>query len=87
MSLDKAFDIYEEFLLQTRKHDHFETARCNEDGNERLLLRFNCGFKVELTHNRNVENSAALRCWWEKEEAAVKVYSLEQLLQKFGNSN
>ena len=86
MNLDKAFDIYEEFLLQTRKQDHFETARCDNDGNERILLKFDSGFVVELTNNKNVENSAVLRCWWNDEEA-VKVDSLDQLLREFGNSN
>ena len=86
MNLDKAFDIYEEFLLQTRKNGHFEKARCDDDGNEQLLLRFDNGFTVELVNNKYVENSAILRCWWKKEEASVKVDSLELLLQEFKNS-
>ena len=86
MNLDKAFDVYEEFLLQTRKHSHIETARSDEKDNERLLLRFDCGFNVELTNNKHVENSAVLRCWWNEKEA-VEVDCLEQLLREFGNSN
>ena len=86
MNLDKAFDIYEEFLLQTRKHEHFETARSDETGKERLFLKFFCGFNVELTNNKNVENSAVLRCWWNEKET-VEVDCLEQLLREFGNSN
>ena len=86
MNLDMAFDIYEQFLLQTRNHSHFETARSDEEGNERLLLRFDCGFNVELTNNKFVENSAVLRFWRNKDES-VKVDCLEQLLREFGNSN
>ena len=86
MNLDKVFDIYEQFLLLTRKHDHFESAKCDDEGNERLLLRFNCGFTVELTNKRNLDNSAALRCWWEG-GLTVEVDSLEKLLLEFSNSN
>ena len=87
MNLDKAFDIYEEFLLQAKSYGHFETARCNGDGREILLLKFDCGFTVELTNNQYIENSAVLRCWWKKEDDAVNVNSLEQLLREFANSN
>ena len=84
MNLDKLFDIYEEFLLQTRTHAHIETARCDEDDNEKLLLKFDCGFTVELTNKKNVENSAAMQCWW-KGKKSVKVESLEQLLNEYSN--
>jgi len=84
VNLDKAFDIYEEFLLRTRRQDHTEIARCDDDGNERICLKFDSGFTVELTNKRNVENSAALRCWW-KDAEAVEVDSLEQLLKEYSN--
>ena len=84
MNLDKAFDIYEEFLLQTRTNPHLERARCDDEGNERFYIKFDSGFTVELTNKKNVENSAALRCWW-KDEEAVEVNSLEQLMQEYSN--
>ena len=84
MNLDKAFDIYEEFLLQTRTNPHLERARCDDDGNERIYLKFDSGFTVDLTNKKNVENSAVLRCWWEDEDA-VEVNSLEQLMQEYSN--
>ena len=86
MNLDKAFDIYEEFLLRTRRQDHTEIARCDDDGNERICLKFDSGFTVELTNKRNVENSAALRCWW-KDGKIINVNSITELLQEWGNSN
>lgn len=84
MNLDKAFDIYEEFLLHNRMHDHFESARSDEEGNEKILLKFDCGFTVELTNKKNVENSATLRCWWTKDNI-VEVYSYTELFQEFCN--
>jgi hypothetical protein len=86
VNLDNAFDIYEKFLLQNRMQDHIETARCDDEGNERIRLKFDSGFTVELTNKKNVENSAVLRCWW-KDEEPVNVKCLEQLLREFGNSN
>ena len=86
MNLDKLFDIYEEFRRQTIENYNIETARCDNNGNERLVLKFDSGFTVELTNKKNVENSAAMRCWW-KDKDAVKVESLEQLCQEFAKSN
>ena len=86
MNIDKLFDIYEEFLRQTRMNVHIETARCDDNGNERLVLKFDCGFTVEITKKKNVENSGAMRCWW-KDKDPVEVESLEQLFKEFANSN
>ena len=83
VNYDKAFDIYGDFGVQTRKNNHFESRpRCDEIGNERICLKFDCGFTVELTNNKNVENSAVLRCWW-KDEEPIEVESLEQLFLEF----
>ena len=86
MNLDKAFDIYEEFLLQTKTNPHLERARCDDEGNDRIYLKFDSGFTEELTNKKNVENSAILRCWWKNNEVVV-VNCLQQLTQEFGNSN
>ena len=86
MNIDKAYDIYEEFLLQNREHGHYESVRCKVDGDEKLLLKFDCGFTVELTNNKRVENSAALHCWW-NEENVIEVNNLKQLIQAWSNSN
>ena len=82
MNFDKAFDVYEEFFLRNRMHPYTETARCDEEGNERWLLKFICGFTVELTNKKNVENSAALRCWW-VEDDIVEVDSYEAIFREF----
>lgn len=47
MNFDNALDIYEEFLLHTREHGHFESAKCDDDGNERFCLKFHNGFTVD----------------------------------------
>ena len=88
MYIDQAFDIYEEFLrdMRAQNQDYYESAKCKEDGKERLLLDLDIGFTVELTNDKNVENSAALRCWW-KDGEKINIHSIEQLLQAWSNSN
>ena len=88
MYIDAAFDIYEEFLRQMREQnqDYYESAKCKEDGKERLLLDFYNGFNLELTNDKNVENSAALQCWW-NEGKKIDIHSIEQLHQAWSNSN
>lgn len=83
-SIDAAFDIQQGFMDAIgRDYEYVETAKCDESGKERTLLNMTCGFNVELTNQKNQENSAELRCWWHNEEDAVVVDSLEQLLTIF----
>ncbi len=82
-NLDEVFDIYEAFLIQTRTYDHFESARADEEGNERILLKFSCGFNVELTNKKDIENSAALRCWGRDSKKIIEISTVDQLLQEF----
>lgn len=62
-SLDEVFDIYQSFLdsieLGSKPNDF---VRVDDSGNERALLAFPIGFNVELTNQRDVENSVNLRC-------------------------
>jgi len=85
MNLDNALDIYEEFLLHTREHGHFEAAKCDDAGNERICLKFDKGFTVELTNKKSAKDSAVLRCWWDEGEV-VRPRSVERLLREFGKN-
>lgn len=87
-NLDEVFDIYQSFLdFVSRDYkynvDFYETAKADDNGKERALLRFNNGFNVELTNQRNVENSATMHCWWHEKEKAVEVSTLDQLKKEF----
>lgn len=87
-NLDEVFDIYQSFLDFVSRDfkynvDFYETAKADESGKERARLKFNSGFTVELTNQRDVENTAELRCWWHDEENAVEISTLDQLVKKF----
>ena len=87
-NLDEVFDIYQSFLDFVSRDfkynvDFYETAKADESGKESARLKFNSGFTVELTNQRDVKNSANLRCWWHAKEKAVEVSTLEQLKQEF----
>ena len=90
-NLDEVFDIYQSFLdFVSRDYkynvDFYEKVKVDETrGKESALLNFNNGFKVELSNQQNVENTAALRCWWYDEENAVEISTLDQLVEKFLN--
>lgn len=89
-NLDEVFDIYQSFLDFANRDfkynvDFYETVKSDDNGKESTLLRFNNGFNVELTNQRDVENSASLCCWWHAKEKVVEVDTLEQLVEKFLN--
>lgn len=90
-NLDEVFEIYEGFLSFASRElryfrDFYETAKVNEAGKESTTLKFNNGFVVELTNQRDVENAAELRCWWHDKANALEVSTLEQLKQEFYRS-
>ena len=85
-NLDEVFDIYQSFLDSVnRDFEWYETVKSYEDGKEIMILNFLNGFKVVVTNDKNVENSAEIRCWWNDESNAVEINSLEELFQKFYN--
>ena len=82
--LDELFDVQESFIRFLRRDfEYTEELTCDNNGKERSILKVSNGFFVELTNQRNVPNSANLRCWWHTEENAVEVNSEYELLYEF----
>lgn len=84
-SFDEAFDIYQSFLDIFEKNSKPEEyVNVDEESNtERAILKFLNGFNVELSNQRDAENSAKICCWWNNRDDATEIFTLGELIEAF----